>query len=375
MKQLHFFFFVALCSILSFSACKPEKTPQPEPIPTDTLPKDTLPADTLPVILPKYSKGYFVVCEGTFNNNNAEISFIDSTGKVTTTTFKTENKRVLGDVAQSLTIIDSLAFIVVNNSQKIEVVNAGTFKSKKTLNDDRFTFPRYIQKLNDNQILLTNGTGYGDDALFVINSKTFAIEKEIPTGTGPNQMILHNNKIFVANAGGWDSDNSVTVINATTLAVEKTITVGDMPMSMTLDKDGNIIILCKGLSTYDPVTWAETVVSNSKIVKLNTSTLSAQDVYKYDRQIKNFSSNLIGYANNMLYVLDDEGVYTFGANYTTPQKIVTGGFYGISIIGNDMWLCNNNLTNPHVVQYSLDGTKITEYKTAPFPNAVVKSKM
>jgi len=142
---------------------------------------------------------------------------------------------------------------------------------------------------------------------------------------------------------------------------------------MSLDKDGNILVLCKGLTVYDE-NWNATPVSNSKIVKLNTSTLAAQDVYTYDRQILNFSSNLVAYANGKLYILDDDGVYTFASNSTTPQKIVAGGFYGISIIGSDMWLCNGNPTNPHVVKYSLDGAKITEYKTAPFPNAVVVSK-
>lgn len=352
MKQIRFSFFVALCSMLSFSACKTDD-PQPQG--------------------GAYSNGHFVVCEGTFTNNNAAISFIDNDGIVTLDVFKTVNNRVLGDVVQSLTIVDSLAFIVVNNSQKVEVVNAGTFVSKKTLNDERFTFPRYVAKLNDNQILLTNGTGSGDDAVFVINSKTFEIEKTIPTGAGPNQMILRNNRIFVANLGGWSNDSTITVINAGTLAVETTITVGDMPQSMILDKDGNIIVLCKGLSTYE--SWpVETVVSNSKIVKLNTSTLTAQDVYKYDRQIENFSSNLLGYANNTLYVLDDNAVYTFSADYATSQKIVDGGFYGISITGNDMWLCDNSLTAPRVIKYSLSGAKIAEYATASFPNAVVVNK-
>ncbi|MDR0940948.1 MAG: hypothetical protein LBM68_01840 [Bacteroidales bacterium] len=353
MKQLHFFFFVALCSVLSFSACKPDKDPQPQG--------------------GAYSNGHFVVCEGSFNNNNAEITFIDENGSVTEQVFKTVNNRPLGDVLQSLTIVDSLAFIVVNNSQKIEVVNSGTFKSKKTLNDERFTFPRYIQKLNDNQILLTNGTGYGDDAVFVINSKTFEIEQTIATGAGPNQMIVHNGKIFVANFGGYTNDSTVTVINAGTLSVERTITVGDMPAGMILDKDGNILILCKGLTTYD-AEWNETPVSNSKIVKLNTTTLVAKDMYQYDRQIKNFSSNLISYANNTLYVLDDDAVYSFGSDFGAPQKIVDGGFYGISIIGTDMWLCDSNPTAPRVVQYSLSGAKIAEYTTAPFPNAVVESK-
>lgn len=352
MKQLHFFFLVALCSVLSFSACNPDD-PKPQG--------------------GAYSNGHFVVCEGSFTKNNAEISFISENGTVTEQVFKTVNNRPIGDVVQSLTIVDDLAFIVVNGSQKVEVVDAKTFVSKTTLNDERFSYPRYVAKLNDNQILLTNGNGYDGDTVFVINSKTFEIERSISTGAGPNQMIVNNNKIFVANAGGWSNDNTVTIINAETFSVEKTVVVGDMPMSMSLDQENNIIIFCKGLTTYD-TEGNPTVVSNSKIVKLNTTTLAAQDVYSYDRQIQNFSSNLIAYANNNLFVLDDEGVYTFTSDYTTPQKIIDGAFYGISIIGNDMWLCDGNPNAPRVIKYSLSGAKIAEYTTAPFPNAVVVSK-
>ncbi len=146
-----------------------------------------------------------------------------------------------------------------------------------------------------------------------------------------------------------------------------------MPASMTLDKDGNILIICKGLTTYDE-NFVGTPVSNSKIVKLNTTTLTAEDVYTYDRQIQNFSSNLIDYANNTLYVLDDDGVYTFASDFATAQKIIPGAFYGINIIGNDMWLCDNNPTNPRAIKYSLTGSKIAEYKTSPMPNAVIQSK-
>jgi YVTN family beta-propeller protein len=352
MKQLHFLFFVALCSILSFTACNPD----------DSKPQGGA-----------YSNGYFVVCEGTFGNNNGEISFIDNTGKVTAQAFNAANNRVLGDVVQSFTIIDDLAFIVVNGSQKVEVVDAKSFVSKKTIADERFTFPRYVQKLNDNQILLTNGTGYGDNFVFVLNSKTFEIEKSIATGAGPNQMILHNNRIFVANSGGYGSNNTITVINAETLVVEKTITVGDMPMSMSLDKYGNILVLCKGLTTYDE-NQPPTIVSNSKIVKLNTTALTAEDVYVYDRQILNFSSNLIAYDNATLYILDDDGVYSLKNGETSPQLFISGNFYGISIIGSNIWLCSNSSTNPHVVQYSLSGSKIADYKTSQMPNAVVATK-
>ncbi|MDR2963262.1 MAG: hypothetical protein LBU90_06500 [Bacteroidales bacterium] len=356
MKQVHSIFLAALCCILGFSACNRTDNPQP----------------TVDVI-----NGYFVVCEGTFGHNNGEITFIDSVGHVTNEVFKTVNGRTLGDIVQSLTIVDSLAFIVVNNSQKIEVIHAKTFQSVKTLDDARFTYPRYVQKLDDNRILVTNGHGMqmNDDFVYVVNSHTFEITNAIPTGAGPNQMVQQNGRIFVANFGGWTNDSTITVINANTLAIEQTVKVGDMPSSMEIDSDGNIIIFCKGLSTYDPTTWEATVVSNSKIVKVNTSTLAAQTLYTYNRQIQNQSANVIAYANKTLYVSDDDGVYTFDATFSAPQKLLStaNAFYGINIIGSTLWLCVGDPANSQAIQYTLQGTKVKSFNTDPFPNAVIVS--
>lgn len=353
MKQLHFFLFVAICSILSFSAC--EKN--------DNNPNNT------------YRNGYFVLCEGSFGNNNCEISFIDNTGAVTEKAFKAENSRALGDVAQSLTVIDDLVWLVINNSQKVEVLDATSFKSKKTITDERLTYPRYVTKLDENRVLISNGSGTEDAAVFVINSTTFEIENTIPIpASGPNHIVQHNNKIFTANSGGSSVDSTVTVIDAKSLTVEKTIVVGDMPMGLEIDNNGNLLVLCKGAIEYD-ANWQKIGATNAKIVKINTSTLEVQNAYTFSRPIKNYSSNLIRYANNKLYLLDDDGVYSFENDFAAPQKIIETTGYGISITNNEfLWICDANSTAPQVIKYNLNGNEIAKYPAAPFPSAVIMSK-
>src|SRR4051812_27111387 len=84
------------------------------------------------------SKGVYIMNEGNFNFGNGEVSFYDpGTNEVSNSLFHTANGYSLGDVVQSMYIKDSLAFIVVNNSQKIEVVKIPSFKQVRAITISR----------------------------------------------------------------------------------------------------------------------------------------------------------------------------------------------------------------------------------------------
>jgi len=77
-----------------------------------------------------YEHGIFVTNEGAFGNSNGSVSYV---GKDSATAvnhlFEMVNGRPLGDVVQSMTVANDKGFIVVNNSQKVEVVDIKTFQS------------------------------------------------------------------------------------------------------------------------------------------------------------------------------------------------------------------------------------------------------
>ena len=113
-----------------FIAC--EKTPEIKP---------ELPA----IINPK--GGIFILNEGTFQFGNATLDYYDFQDKVLyNNAYETRNGKKLGDVLQSLTRYGNTGYLVVNNSQKIELIDMHTLQSKGQITG--FVSPRYMLVLN-----------------------------------------------------------------------------------------------------------------------------------------------------------------------------------------------------------------------------------
>lgn len=96
----------------------------------------------------EFASGVFVVNEGNFQDADGSITHYNSgNGTATQAIYNTTNNgAILGDVVQSMSISGDLAYLVVNNSNKVEVVNANTFESEYTITD--VSLPRYFTTFN-----------------------------------------------------------------------------------------------------------------------------------------------------------------------------------------------------------------------------------
>lgn len=332
----------AIASLVIFSSCK----------------KDTQDPKT------DYSKGTLIVCEGQFGKNNGDITYIKDT-IVIKNLYEKVNGVPLGDVVQSMTNTGDYTYIVVNNSQKIEVVDSKTFESVATIKN--LSFPRYVEKINEQEIAISNGNGTTDNYVYIATIKSHTIIDSIAVGNGPNRMVKVGDALYVANMGGYGSDNKISVINTKTKKVEKTIETGDMPASLAVNKDNNIYVLTYGLTEYDEQ-WNATVVSNSKLQLLKTSTNTIETIIDFDHQVASLGSHIISYYNGTLYYLDD-AIYSITDNNTTPTKIAEGYFYSITANEN-IWVTSTSATGHHkAIIYSPTGTKVNEYITGFYPNS------
>ncbi|MET4105430.1 DUF5074 domain-containing protein [Hymenobacter sp. UYP22] len=336
---------------LGLLACDPNDNPQPveQPIVTSTV---------------------FVVNEGNFLRSNADISlFSKASGTVTNKAlFSAANGKALGDIAQSMAIQDSLGYIVVNNSNKLEVVSLAKFRSKGTVTG--LKLPRYFAPVSSTKGYVTETVKYdgSNGQVSVINLTTNTVTKTIAVGVEPEQLLVAGSRLYVTNSGG----NTVTVINTTTDAVEGTITVGDSPNSLAQDRDGNVWVLSGGKGVYNPNFSLLTKGSLAKIVPGQLTATSRE----FDSNQSSPGRLTINGAKNQLYYTYKGGVYTLGtadaALPTTP--LIRRSFYGLGVDPQDGTIYGARAsftTTDKVIRYRTTGAPIDSFTVGVGPNGFV----
>jgi hypothetical protein len=187
--------------------------------------------------------GALIVNEGVFQQGNATLSFFEhSTGMIYNNIFKQQNNEHLGDVANSIIIRDSLAYLVINNSDKIEVIRTDDFKRQLKITLPAGTSPRYIAFGDSAELLVTS---LYKASVLIVDRYTGNVEGDIPVGENPEAIIRVGDKVFVANSG-FGSGRTVSVITLPDKHKHPDIQVGDNPRFLRMDKSRRLHVLCSG---------------------------------------------------------------------------------------------------------------------------------
>ena len=323
-----------------------------------------------------------VVNEGNFGSSNGSVSFVDRNGLVTNYIYENANAGInIGDVVQSYTRIGNKGIICVNNSFKIEIVDARTFKHLATIVDSSATqntsYLRYALGISDTKAYVTNGNFAGE--VEVIDLTTNTIMKSISIGKGPEQLVIVNNNVYVCNSGGFDVDSTVSIIDATTDAVTATVNVGDIPTKIVRDAQNNVWVLCAGQSDYSNYPIINKL-SPSKLVRINTTTNTVDRSYtlinagnpSYVVQLA------IGNNGRTIYYSVSDRIYALDIATTTlpTTALITGrNFYGLSAspFSNQIWALQapNFTSSGYVFRYTSTGTLIDSLKVGIGPNNAV----
>ena len=187
-----------------------------------------------------------IINEGNYNWANSSISLLNiDSSEIQNKVFYKANNRQLGDVAQSICIVDSLGFVLVNNSAKIEVININTFENIATITG--ITSPRKMILINDTIACISD---LYIKSITIINPKSFEITGSIYCGKSTEEFVIYQDKLFVTN---WSNlgmpeteNNTVQVIDISELKVIDSIKVGKEPTGICIDKDDNLWVLCSG---------------------------------------------------------------------------------------------------------------------------------
>jgi hypothetical protein len=184
--------------------------------------------------------GIFITNEGNFSFGNSKISYYNfSNASVAADVFQPANSRPLGDVCQSMRVINGKGYIVVNNSGKIEIVNMNTFSSIGTITG--FTSPRYILNVNSSKAYVTD---LFSNSIKIVDLNTGMISGSIPCSGWTEQLVKYGDKVFVTN----QDKGKLFVINSLTDVIIDSIPVSKGANSLVLDKNNKLWVLCSGES-------------------------------------------------------------------------------------------------------------------------------
>src|SRR3990170_1259599 len=193
--------------------------------------------------VPLATQGVYVLNEGAFGAGNSTLTlFVPDSNKVYQDVFRAVNGRNLGDTGSDIVISGTSAFIVMNGSDKIEVMRTPDNRSVRTINLRTGRNPFSIAVLGSKGYV-TNENGA---SVTVLDIGNFTILRDsIAVGPNPQGIMVTGGKIYVCNSG-FGTGRTVSVIDGSIDRVFKTIQVGDGPTIARVTPDGRVWVLCTG---------------------------------------------------------------------------------------------------------------------------------
>lgn len=302
----------------------------------------------------KYDYGFLVLNEGGFMKSNASVSYINQDFSVVENDiFSSVNTgKKLGDVAQSISFYGDLAFVVVNNSNKIEVVNRYTFQSVNTITTG-LNNPRYATFLNGKMYVTNWGdaSNESDDFLSIHNISDGAYIDKYSVPFGPEEIITKQNKLYITHSGGFGSNNKVSVVQVSPFLATKIIEVGDVPKSISSNGD-LIYVLCKGKTEYND-DWSVKSKTAGKLIVINSLTDLIAKEFDFSGEIQP-SNGIV--ASGYYYYNVGNDIYKMNlSDASLPvAPFINGSSHGvISLYG--LFATNNNIVITDAKDYASDG--------------------
>lgn len=322
----------------------------------------------------QYTEGYLIVNEGSFGTDNANISFLKD-GVVTNNIFSAANGGAdLGDTAQSMKLNEGKAYIVLNGSNKLVVVDAVTFVETASI-ETGLTNPRDIAFYGDNAYITCWGNAgvATDDYLAVINLSDNTIATTIALAEGVEKIITVGDKLYVAHQGGYGQGTTVSVVNPVTNAFETAITVGDVPNAL-VENNGSLYVLCSGNPT-----WAGTETGGS-LVKINLADNTVTETINF--AVDAHPSHLTVYGTDFYYTVDEFIFKKEVAAATLPETSLFSiepqgayGIYGFNIVDDKIYVGDDGdfIAAASVHVYDINGVFGQTYGVGFMPNSIQKS--
>jgi YVTN family beta-propeller protein len=309
-----------------------------------------------------FGQSAFILNEGEAGQGTASVDHLNLlTGEYRRSIYQTVNNKPLGDGLQDMAIVQGQAYLVLHNSNKIEVVEMDSFSTVGAITG--LESPRFIQFVSSDKDYISSQSA---DELSVIDPVSLEKIGAVPLPGWTEEMTFKGNRLYVTNK----TSDKVYLVNVQSDVVEDSIQLSYGPSAIEQDINGFIWVYCSGdeqqgidaaLYSIEPIT--QTVV--------DTFTFPVASVYE-----TKMAYNPVG---NALYLLED-GVRALSliTKEFAPQPLVPAdGFslYGVDIdpqVGNVFVLDARDYRQQGEVEiYLPTGELIRTFPAGVIPNSVV----
>src|SRR5690554_5677950 len=187
-----------ISAALLFSSCRKDKKPIEPEVEIVTPEKPDTPL-----------RGMYLLNEGNMNSNKSSMDYFDfSTGAYRRNIYHEVNPEItlgLGDVGNDIGIYGSKLYVVLNNSNKIEVVDAKTARKIGQINIQNVRYITFAQgKAYASAYLGTIGDPDAANGIVAeIDTASLTITRRVEVGRQPEELAVVDNKLYVANSGGY----------------------------------------------------------------------------------------------------------------------------------------------------------------------------
>jgi DNA-binding beta-propeller fold protein YncE len=236
--------------------------------------------------------------------NKASLDYVDFTaGIYRRNIYSQANPEVtkgLGDVGNDIGVYGSKLYVVINGSNKIEVLNV---KTGKRIQQIDITNCRYITFSRGKAYVSAylgqvGGATVPNGIVAEIDTTTLKEVRRVKVGREPEEMAVIGNNLYIANSGGYtpaNYENTISVVNLETFVETKRIPVAINLHRLKADRFGDLYVTSRGDYLNVP----------SKLYVINTQTDQIKKVFEIA------ASNI---------VIDDDLAYI----YSSIFNVITG---------------------------------------------------
>lgn len=329
------------------------------------------PGDTTHVTT--YENGIFVVNEGNYNWGNASVTFIDNkSNTLVQDIFRKSNSRGLGDVAESMKIDYNLGYLLINNSNRIEVVSLKDFKSVKTIMG--LDSPRFLEIVDSTKAYVTNL----QKDISIIDLQNNAVSGTIKTNGWTENMVRYDHFMLVTSIGTFSDPSSqrraqVLVIDTRIDAIVDSIQTGKEPIGIVIDKKQKVWVLCTG--GYDNF-------EAPSLLRINPELRMVEKTFTFSNPDEVPSRLCINTAGDTMYFLRNGVCQMPVASAALPVLPLISAegrlFYGLAVHPNTGHIyvsdAKDYVQNGTVYQYNPTGTLVRQYVAGRIPGAFCFTK-